>query len=75
MMGLIDRMQPRHQLVIKVASTFSGAFTQTMLREIFPYLDDLRHLPYILADLVCYIVIISYLLFSLCPCTGGVGYL
>lgn len=52
-MGLIDRMQPRHSLIVKVASTaFPDCFTLDMLRDIFPYADDIHHLPFVISELV-----------------------
>ena len=50
-MGLIDHMHARHNLVVKVASTFPS-FTLDMLREIFPYEEDVQHLPDVVAELV-----------------------
>eukprot|EP00050_Salpingoeca_kvevrii_P015938 m.51303 g.51303 ORF g.51303 m.51303 type:complete len:1147 (-) comp6600_c1_seq2:545-3985(-) len=49
--GMIDRMQARHQLIVKVASMYNY-FSLGMLHQTFPYDQERYRLPHVLRDLV-----------------------
>eukprot|EP00051_Salpingoeca_urceolata_P017513 m.239250 g.239250 ORF g.239250 m.239250 type:complete len:1130 (+) comp18976_c1_seq7:2013-5402(+) len=50
-MLLIDNLQPRHQLIVKVATTCEF-FSLKMLRDIFPYEEERHYLGHAVKDLV-----------------------